>query len=72
MTLKVKLIGDGTGRVFIGFVLDKKDPDLLRLIIAKAFHSDIAALGTAASRRVTENFGLGRRRSELLALILKI
>jgi glycosyltransferase involved in cell wall biosynthesis len=52
-----------------GFLLEKRDNDLLKSVIARAMESDIITLGNKARARVVENFDIKKRRTELLQLV---
>ena len=54
-----------------GFVLVKRDADMLKSVIQKALTSDTASLGIKARERVVEIFGSNKRKAELLALLQK-
>jgi glycosyltransferase involved in cell wall biosynthesis len=52
-----------------GFILDRRDQDLLKSLIDRAVESDVVSLGKKARNRIVENFEMIKRRIELLKLI---
>jgi glycosyltransferase involved in cell wall biosynthesis len=52
-----------------GFLLEKRDNDLLKSVILKAMESDIVTMGFKARTRVVENFDIQKRRNNFLQLI---
>jgi len=52
-----------------GFILTKKDPQLLKQVIEKALLCDKEKLGKAARNRIIENYGIDKREGEMLKLI---
>ncbi|RMG63762.1 MAG: glycosyltransferase [Calditrichaeota bacterium] len=58
-----EIVGDS------GFLLPRRDPDLLEALIRKALHSDLDRLGRRARARIQTLFPLKRREEELLQLV---
>ena len=54
-----------------GFVLQKRDAGMLKILIEKALDADTHSLSSLARERVVEKFSNHKRKSDLLKLIMK-
>src|SRR6185369_10376616 len=54
-----------------GFVLNKRDPEMLMALIKNALNSDTKTLAKKSRERIIELFPQGKREAELIKLIEK-